>query len=155
MVGDYVITEHLIHRLRERFYHLDLSWNDRWTLYQEINQLIRDSYNERRYLNNTDYLCYLYETYGYDVRYEFLVNKEKDIVFVVALHHGKRKIVKTCLSLHDSDNFTPVIKYKNHKEGKKSRQSLKNGASWIHNELVAQEEYEIAMRENMDLSKNK
>jgi len=140
MIGDYVFTEHLLHRLKERFHHLNLSWNDRWTLYQEISQLIIDSYNERRYLNNTEYMCYLYETYGYDVRYEFLVNKEKDIIFVVALHHGKKKIVKTCLSLHDSGNFTPVVKYKNHKV-ERTQKLLKKGRSMACAEIAAQEEY--------------
>lgn len=139
MEGDYVFTEHLVERLKERFPYLELPWNDRWQLYKDLNRMIEYSHDERRYLNDTAYMFHLQETYGYDARYEFLVNEEHNILFVVSLNHGTRKIVKTCMPLNTCRKFMPKKRYQGSVE--KVRRVPKKRRGSLFNEFEAQEEY--------------
>lgn len=141
MIGDYVFTEHLLIRMKERFPHLNMSWNDRWTLYKELDYMIQNSYDERRYLNDTAYMFHLYETYGYDSRYEFLVNLKNNIVFVVSLNHGKKKIIKTCLPMNTNRKFIPIQKFSGRKREKTIVPSSSKHKKAAFNEMDAREEY--------------
>lgn len=65
---------------------------------REINSQIRKRISRadenRSYLNNTGFMSWYYEKYGYDTQFQFLVHK--DILFVVLIKRG-RKVVVTCL----------------------------------------------------------
>ena len=62
---------------------------------QAIYQRINDAEENKSYLNNTQFMSRYYDKYGYDHRFEFLVDQE--IVFVVVIEYGE-KIVVTCVS---------------------------------------------------------
>lgn len=141
MDGKYIFTEHLIERIKERFPNIELPWNDRYQIYKDLNHMIDNSYDERRYLNDTAYTFYLYKTYGYEARYEFRVNEEFNIVFIVALHHGSRKIVKTCIPLKDGTRFAPNKKYRSNAQHKSTNLSRRKRKFISLNEAKAQQEY--------------
>ena len=65
---------------------------------REINSKIRKRISQaeenRSYLNNTEFMSWYYEKYGYDTQFQFLVHK--DILFVAIVKRG-RKVVVTCL----------------------------------------------------------
>lgn len=61
----------------------------------EIAQRIEESDENRSYLNNTGFMQWYHEKYGYDKRFQFLVHG--DLLFVVVEDRGK-KIVVTCVS---------------------------------------------------------
>lgn len=153
MDGDYFFTEHFIERMKERFPNLSLPWDDRWQLYKDLDKMIRNSREERRYLNDTRYMFYLHETYGYDARYEFLANTENNILFVVSLSSGFRKIVKTCMPLNTCEKFIPTKKYQVKVE--KQRKIPKKRKGSLFNEFEAQEEYMNNAGENLPLSEDK
>jgi hypothetical protein len=50
---------------------------------------------ERSYLNNTVFMAWYYNKYGYDKTFEFLI--DKNILFVV-VHDVGRKVAVTCIS---------------------------------------------------------
>lgn len=68
---------------------------DRKNIDREISRRINLSEENRSYTNNSEFMSWYYEKYGYDKRFEFLVHD--DIVFVVVVEEGN-KIVVTCVS---------------------------------------------------------
>ncbi len=60
----------------------------------EIERRINLSEENRSYINNTSFMSWYYDKYGYDKRFQFLHHEE--IVFVIVWDEGK-KIVVTCV----------------------------------------------------------
>lgn len=73
--------------------HYELLYNS-----DQVNEAIYtkldNAEEDRSYINNTSFMNWYYEKYGYDRRFELIVNE--DIVFVVIFDQDK-KIVVTCV----------------------------------------------------------
>lgn len=67
---------------------------NRRTIDAEISRRLEASDENKAYLNNTGFMEWYYEKYGYDKRFEFLVHEE--ILFVVVLERS-RKVIVTCV----------------------------------------------------------
>ncbi len=116
--NDYIFTIHLrerfVQRTNKKYNHVqDCREHDCircQELFEEIKQRSRDERREinqqifdrlslaeedRSYLNNTTFMGWYYEKYGYDKTFEFLTHE--DIVFVV-VHDDGRKLIVTCVS---------------------------------------------------------
>ena len=117
MTDDYIITNHLRERFVQRtnkryskLQHLKEETNteleplrqeiknliktQRSTIDQDIKERIVNSEDSRSFLNNSGFMTWYYEKYGYDKRFQFLVNNE--LLFVVVIDRGK-KIIVTCV----------------------------------------------------------
>lgn len=92
----------------------------------ELAIRLDEAEENKSYVNNTGFMGWYYEKYGYDKRFEFLVDKE--VLFVVVLDRGK-KIVVTCV---------PV---KSHLAGKAHRSRKK------FNRILTKEEKEMAQNQ--------
>jgi hypothetical protein len=68
--------------------------NEQWDIDQEIFQRLKNSTESRSFINNTGFMEWYHEKYGYDKRFQFLVDSE--LLFVVILEKGRR-IVVTCV----------------------------------------------------------
>ena len=114
---DYVLTTHLrerfVQRTNKRYNHIqnckmkecrkcdklkkeihfEIAYEKR-SIDAELYRRIELAEENRSYLNNTGYMDWYYEKYGFDKRYEFLVHE--DLTFVVVIDEGN-KVVKTCL----------------------------------------------------------
>ncbi len=79
----------------------------------ELNRRISASHENRSYLNNTSFMQWYYDKYGYDKGFKFLVHE--DMLFVVVVDNGK-KIVVTCIPakthLAGKISFRPKFKKK-------------------------------------------
>jgi hypothetical protein len=114
---DYVITHHLrgrfIERTQKRYKHLRecqfeycptcVALRDeikkrldpeREEINENIYQRLDLAEEDRSYLNNSGFLGWYYNKYGYDKSFEFLVHD--DLLFVVIHDEGKRMVV-TCV----------------------------------------------------------
>ena len=60
----------------------------------EILERIVNSHEDKSFLNNTTFMQWYYEKYGYDHIPHFLVSH--DLVFIMVIHRG-RKIIVTCV----------------------------------------------------------
>lgn len=60
----------------------------------ELNRRISNAEENRSYINNSTFMEWFYEKYGYDKTYQFLVHE--DMLFV-AVVEGSRKVVVTCI----------------------------------------------------------
>jgi len=120
----YIFTRHLrerfVQRTNKRFEHLQTCKNEDCNLCYELNIEIDKILEARRpvdqeiarrldaasecksYLNDARFMDWFYDKYGWDKRFEFLVNDK--ITFVVVEERG-RKVVVTCI---DSKNYTVV-----------------------------------------------
>jgi len=67
----------------------------RRALDQELARRVDEAVESRSYLNNSGFMQWYYEKYGFDKRFEFLVSD--DILFVVVIDKG-RKIIVTCVT---------------------------------------------------------
>lgn len=115
---DYIITNHLrerfTQRTNKRYNHLDdcqlvdcircdelkdeikrIVKDERWRINGEIQIRLDNSEENRACLNNTGFMGWYYEKYGYNKAFEFLI--DKDLLFVVVHDEGK-KIIVTCVS---------------------------------------------------------
>lgn len=114
---DYIFTTHLrerfIQRTNKKYNHLqNCREEDCETCHSMMEEIRQDLAENRRtydakianrldtaeenksYINNTGFMSWYYEKYGYDKRFEFLVSDE--LLFVVVYDDGK-KIVVTCV----------------------------------------------------------
>ena len=57
-------------------------------------QLLEQADESKSFINNSGFMCWYYEKYGYDKRFQFLVND--GMLFVVVIEKG-RKVVVTCV----------------------------------------------------------
>lgn len=92
----YFVTNHVIDRIRERYPHLNVP-KDIAQAWVVINDLMKNSSEEKSFLNNTGFMFHLEKEYGLDDKRQFFVNKEHDICFVVV--NGNK--VVTCHPIHD------------------------------------------------------
>ena len=137
MVKTYIYTHHVIDRLKERF-DFNWEWDNRYEVYKQLDMILNDSKEDRSYLNNTKFLLYLRDLYGYDEQYEFIANAEYNLLFVVIRERGK-KVVKTCWPLNSSQ-FNCRKQYKKKDDHKRYTPRSKKKRR-VLNELEAIEEY--------------
>lgn len=102
---EYVITHHAQERYLERFkykyvsdrelpYLVQEAFKNRRLLKQEIINKLESASEERWFLNNHEFMQKYYDKYGYDGRFQFLV--DDDLVFVIVIDEGKHHVV-TCV----------------------------------------------------------
>jgi len=114
---EYYFTHHLrerfLQRTNKKFHHLqtcrkencdecdDLREQIRFTLSTEGKQVDTEiarrlglSEENRSYINNSGFMSWYYEKYGFDKRFQFLIHDE--ILFIVVIDKGK-KVVVTCV----------------------------------------------------------
>ena len=103
--GRIFLTRHSIDRFGQRFKHLCEDETSQIVMYQ----LIGTSVDNRSFTNNTLFMNYLRERYGYQYRYKFLVNG--DVVFVVNSYNGRQTVV-TCLTKDMASYLKENKKYK-------------------------------------------
>jgi hypothetical protein len=137
MVKQYIYTHHVIDRLKERF-DFNWEWDNRYEVYKQLDVILNDSKEDRSYLNNTKFLLYLRDLYGYDEQYEFMANAEYNLLFVAIRERGK-KVVKTCWPLNSSQ-FNCRKQYKKKDDHKRYTPRSKKKRR-VLNELEAIEEY--------------
>lgn len=70
--------------------------NNKDSVKEEIARRLDLADEDRSYINNTGFMNWYYEKYGYDKRFEFLVHE--DILFVVVCDNGKKFVVTCVLS---------------------------------------------------------
>lgn len=61
---------------------------------ENIYQRLDEAKEDRSYMNNSEFMEWYYNKYGFDKRFEFLVHD--DLLFVVVWDYGK-KVVVTCI----------------------------------------------------------
>jgi len=133
----YICTNHVITRIKERF-DFDWDWSDYLEVCKQLDKILEDSKEDKSYINDTKFLFYLQDLYGYDEQYEFRASSEHNILFVVIKERGK-KIVKTCYPLNSS-RFTCRKQFK--KKGSTKRYTPKSKKKRrALNELEAMEEH--------------
>ena len=83
----------------------------------EIYQRLLKSKESRSCVNNSNFMTWYYEKYGYDTRFEFLV--DGDVLFVIIQDRSK-KIVVTCLEAktHVAGKAAQRPKFKKQKQKK-------------------------------------
>lgn len=115
--SDYKFTQHLrerfLQRTNKKFLHLQTCKSDfcrtcekmkkeihteiafdRKTIDQELSRRINLADEDRSYLNNSQFMSWYYEKYGYEKRFQFLIHE--DITFV-AVHEETEKVIVTCV----------------------------------------------------------
>ena len=75
----------------------------------EIARRINSAVECRAYLNDSSFMQWYYEKYGFDSRFEFLISD--DIVFVVITDEGQ-KVVVTCLCAKNHISAAPTLRPK-------------------------------------------
>jgi len=114
-----IITKHIQDRIRERFSSVyDAFKSDPVS---EIKNLIDNGYVSRSFINNTKFMHYLEDTYGYGHTYDFIVNG--DIVFVIKKNEGKR-IAVTCLDKKKTTFIKQATSFKDKKKKKKVKKPV-------------------------------
>ena len=92
----------------------------------ELARRIGSAIENRSYLNNTGFMAWYYDKYGFDKKFEFLVHD--DILFVVIVDKGK-KVVVTCVKarshLAGKGCFRPKYNGVKTKEQKQEERLLK------------------------------
>lgn len=115
---DYVITQHVRERFLQRkdkkYNHLQFCREDvcphcealltairveisfeRQKIDDEIRERVDRAEEDRACLNNSGFMAWYYEKYGFDKRFEFLI--DDDLLFVV-IHDEGSKVIVTCVS---------------------------------------------------------
>ena len=72
----------------------DISNEQRQDIKDEIYSRLDLAQTERSFLNNSNFMTWYYDKYGFDKSFEFLIHE--DLLFIVVLERG-RKIVVTCV----------------------------------------------------------
>ena len=117
--SDYIITHHcrerFLQRTQKKYKHLNFCRKEnceqckkfaqecrvevsinRKSIDTQIKEMVNAADEDRSHINNTRFMSWYYEKYGFDKRFEFLVNNE--IVFIVVIDEGKKMIVTCVLS---------------------------------------------------------
>ena len=68
---------------------------------------LHDAEEIKIFHNNSSFMAKMYEKYGYDKRYRFLV--EGDILFAICIDNGKN-VVLTCMNVNNPVNGSMVIR---------------------------------------------
>lgn len=69
-------------------------YNNKRQLDEEIKERLNRATSEKSYLNNSSFMYSIYKKYGYDRRFELLL--DKDVVFIVILDEAN--VVVTCMN---------------------------------------------------------
>ena len=93
----YIYTNHVVDRLKERF-KFNWDWNNKESVYLEIDEIMRETKEDRSYLNNSKFMLNLHDLHGFDNIYEFRSHVDLNILFVMIVEKGRR-VVKTCYPL--------------------------------------------------------
>lgn len=92
----------------------------------ELARRIGEAEENRSYLNNSGFMTWYYEKYGFDKKFEFLVHE--DMLFVVIVDKGK-KVVVTCVKarshLAGKSTFRPKYNKVKTKEQKREERLLR------------------------------
>jgi hypothetical protein len=85
----------------------------RWDINDEICELLSKSKEIRIHTNNHSFLQMVYERHGVK-RFDYFVNYDADILFVVVHDEDRGKVIVTCFSASDSvvGDFVRRPKYK-------------------------------------------
>lgn len=102
-----IVTKHIKERICERFPSVYENIKDNPD--GRIKTLINEGDVSRSFINDSKFMNYLYETYGYGHTYDFVVNG--DIVFVIKKNEGQ-KIAVTCLNKKTTTFIKKAIKFK-------------------------------------------
>lgn len=110
--GNFKITQHARHRYIERrdkkhrhlsecrgcprcqdlaFSILELDREKRQEIEAEILTRLNEADEVKSYLNNSEWMQRYYDRYGFDNRFQFLV--DRDLVFVIVFEEGFRKVI--------------------------------------------------------------
>lgn len=73
----------------------ELIKNSQRDIDSKIFQRLEQATDSRSFLNNSGFMAWYYEKYGYDKRFQFLVSD--DVLFIAIIERG-RKIIVTCIS---------------------------------------------------------
>jgi len=68
--------------------------NNRKVIDTQLAELVGSADENRSYINNAEFMSWYYEKYGFDKRFEFLLNE--GIIFIVVVQNGK-KVIVTCV----------------------------------------------------------
>lgn len=80
---------------------------------KEIYRRLNLAEESRSCINNTNYMNWYQEKYGYDKGFEFLVHE--DIVFVIVIDNGK-KVIVTCVKSQSHIAGRSPLKFKKKKQ---------------------------------------
>jgi hypothetical protein len=114
-----IITRHIKDRIKERF--PDIYENLENSSDEDIRTLIKDGIVDRSFINNTKFMQYLYDTYGFGHTYDFIING--NIVFVIKKKKGDRVAV-TCLDKRKTSFVRKNTKFKGKKKNKKPKKVI-------------------------------
>lgn len=112
----YYLTFHAIERIQERFgalcakYPQLKQWkrgDDTAAPRMVIDQLMEVSDENKSFINNSNYMVYLYERYGYDSVYTFLEYEPENLVFVLCKIPGKNMYGLVTVT---PSSFRPIAK---------------------------------------------
>jgi hypothetical protein len=106
-----IITKHIQDRIAERFPEVYETIRDNARC--ELKHLINNGYVSKSFLNNSKFMQYLYDTYGYEHTYDFVVSG--DIVFVIKKNKGQN-IAVTCLDSKTTTFISKATKFKKRKK---------------------------------------
>jgi len=104
-----IITRHLQERLKERFPNVydEAKYGK---ISNNIKNIINSGEISRSFLNDSRFMNYLYDTYGYGHTYDFVI--KDNIVFVIKKSDGKN-IAVTCLNKKEvSFSISKATKFK-------------------------------------------
>ena len=107
-----VITRHIQERIRERFPSIyeDLRYGN---MPRNLKKLINSGEVSRSFLNDSKFMNYLYDRYGYGHTYDFVV--KGDIVFVIKKNEGEN-IAVTCLNKKTTSFIKQANKFRKKKK---------------------------------------
>jgi hypothetical protein len=143
--GDYIITTHLrerfLQRSNKKYLHLQNcrsaecynchallieirreAGENRIAIDEAIRARLEQTEENKSYLNNTGFMEWYFQKYGYDKRFEFLVHD--DLLFVVVHDNGK-KVIVTCVSskTHIAGRCTRAVQKFNKVKTKEEKQA--------------------------------
>lgn len=78
--------------LHEALRHYATNNKNEWAA--KLRALVADATEEKSYINDTNFMSYYYEKYGYDRKFKFLING--NVLFVALIENGDMHIV-TCM----------------------------------------------------------
>jgi hypothetical protein len=142
---EYIFTHHLrerfIQRTQKKYEHMQHCWTEgcetckklleecktevstnRRTIDRELARRVDEADENRSYINNTEFMSWYYEKYGFDKKFEFLTHE--DMLFVVVVDEGK-KVIVTCVLARTHLAGRPSFRPK-YNEVKKQREAMQN-----------------------------
>jgi hypothetical protein len=135
----FVFTHHFIQRLNQRFpnftknfpkianYRVAIDNPNSFEIRNSLDKLILEGHIQKSYLNNTTYMVYLYEKYGYNMDYLFVSYSPLDCVCVLV----KNKIIDTyTVATILSAQAFPTIKHKSYPSNAKPKKNHNNTTSF-------------------------